>query len=55
MGLGPSSGAVILVIETCWLYCFRLVVGQFPPSLLELLILIGGGGVELDKKSILEG
>lgn len=36
-------------------FAHRLVLGQFPPSILELLVLIGGGGVDLDKRSILEG
>ena len=42
------------VTYVCVFAC-RLVVGQFPPSVLELLVLIGGGGIDLDRRSILEG
>ncbi len=37
------------------LHACRLILSQFPPPLTELLILIGGEGLELDKRSVLEG
>jgi hypothetical protein len=45
-----AQGSVLTSVLSC-----RLVVSQFPPSLMEMLVLIAGGGLDLDRKSILEG